>query len=313
MPALSTDKFKKVGNPGTATSLSAPGYTAGATSINVASTTNWPADTGMTFCMYEVTTVGTETVMTAGTYNEYDGVVTGATSIGSLSHVAGSGTDRNYAAGTGTVVTIMVTAGRENTLVDGLLVSHNQDGTLKAGAVDAAAVLADNVVETAKIKDANVTLPKINGGSTAGVLVNDGSGGVQALAPTLGYAQITTTFNTTSATPVAVSGLDITITVPAGGRRVKITAWSSESLNLNANCYAVTSIWDGAVGSGTKIAESVIQSAIAGMATPMIALAVVIPSAGTKTYRVGLNQSAGGTARLAAVATRPAFILAELI
>lgn len=143
--AASTDYFKKVGSPGTATTLSAPGYTAGATSITVASTTNWPTDTGVTFCMYEVTTVGTETVMTAGTYNEYDGVVTGATSIGSLSHVAGSGTDRNYAAGTGTVVTIMVTSGRENALVDGLLVQHAQDGTHTA--VTATSVSTDTISE----------------------------------------------------------------------------------------------------------------------------------------------------------------------
>lgn len=134
MPAA-TDKFKKVGNPGTATTLSAPGYTVGATSLTVASTTNHPTDTGVCASMYEVTTVGTQTVMTPGSYNEYDGVVSGATSITSLSHVAGSGTDRNYAAGTGTVVTIMVSSGRENDLIDGLLVSHDQDGTLKDGVV----------------------------------------------------------------------------------------------------------------------------------------------------------------------------------
>jgi len=48
-----------------------------------------------------------------------------------------------------------------NDLVDGLLVSFDQDGTLKAGAVDNAAVLASDVVTTAKILDANVTTAKI--------------------------------------------------------------------------------------------------------------------------------------------------------
>lgn len=44
-------------------------------------------------------------------------------------------------------------------------VSHNGDGTLKAGAVDNAAVLADNVVTTAKILDANVTNAKLATGT----------------------------------------------------------------------------------------------------------------------------------------------------
>jgi hypothetical protein len=46
-------------------------------------------------------------------------------------------------------------------ITKGTLVSHDQDGTLKAGAVDVAAVLATDVVETAKIKDLNVTTAKI--------------------------------------------------------------------------------------------------------------------------------------------------------
>jgi hypothetical protein len=41
------------------------------------------------------------------------------------------------------------------------LLSLDLDGTLKAGAVDNAAVLASNVVTTVKILDANVTTAKI--------------------------------------------------------------------------------------------------------------------------------------------------------
>lgn len=66
----------------------------------------------------------------------------------------------------------------------GILVHADQDGTLKAGAVDVAGVLASNVVTTAKILDANVTLAKIGGGSTAGVLKTNASGVVTAGALT---------------------------------------------------------------------------------------------------------------------------------
>ena len=55
-----------------------------------------------------------------------------------------------------------VTASHQSMTTKGLLVSHDQDGTLKAGAVDNAAVLASNVVETAKIKDGAVTPPKVD-------------------------------------------------------------------------------------------------------------------------------------------------------
>jgi hypothetical protein len=54
MAVSATDKFMEVGNPGSATTLSAPGYTIGNTSITVASTTNWPSATGASFAIDRV-------------------------------------------------------------------------------------------------------------------------------------------------------------------------------------------------------------------------------------------------------------------
>lgn len=64
------------------------------------------------------------------------------------------------------------------TVPDGALdaaiaVSHDADGTLKAGAVDNAAVLAANVVTTAKILDANVTADKLAADSVTTVKILD--------------------------------------------------------------------------------------------------------------------------------------------
>lgn len=157
MAASANDYFQKVGRS-TATTLSAPGYTVADTAITVASTTNWPTTTGITFAIDEVDASGNRVT---GTYNVFRGTVSSATQINNLTYVGGDA-NRNYSAGATTRVYILVSSYRDNRLVDGLLVSHDQDGTLKAGAVDGAGVLASNVVETAKIKDGAVTPEKLS-------------------------------------------------------------------------------------------------------------------------------------------------------
>lgn len=160
MAASATDYFQQVGEPGTATTLSAPGYTTGGTSINVGSTTNFPSATGVTFSIDEVETVDGEEVRVAGTYNVYRGTVATGTSINNVTWVTGDG-DRDYAAGSSTRVYVTTSTAWANRLVEGLSVSLDQDGTLKAGAVDNSAALASDVVTTAKIADANVTTAKL--------------------------------------------------------------------------------------------------------------------------------------------------------
>lgn len=62
----------------------------------------------------------------------------------------------------------------------GILIHSDQDGTLKAGAVDGAGVLASNVVTTAKILDGNVTFAKLLSTIFSGQLTtysNPGSAG----------------------------------------------------------------------------------------------------------------------------------------
>ena len=127
----------KVGSPGTATTLSVPGYTVGDTSITVGSTSNWSTDTGVVFAIDQAQVVNGVEVQVAGTYNEYVGTVASGTSVSNVSWAAGSG-NRNYAAGALTRVYIPVSATRENRIVDWGLAHANQDGTLKTTAVQAA-------------------------------------------------------------------------------------------------------------------------------------------------------------------------------
>lgn len=165
--ASNTDLLLAVGNPGTATTLSAPGYTAGASSITVGSTTSWATTTGVVFAIDEAEVIEDEEVQKPGTYNEYIGTVTDGTTVTNVDWVNGVG-DRDYAAGPLTRVYIPVSAERENRLVTWGLTHADQDGTLKAGAVDTSAVLADGVVSTAKVAGGAITSPKFS--TTAGEL-----------------------------------------------------------------------------------------------------------------------------------------------
>lgn len=128
MAAANTDKFQLVGSPGTATTLSAPGYTIAASSINVGSTTNWPTTTGVIFGIDTATIVDGEEVRVPGSYCVFAGTVNSATSINNLTLLYG--TPQNYAAGALTRVYITVSALHNDRLVGGLLVSLAQDGTV---------------------------------------------------------------------------------------------------------------------------------------------------------------------------------------
>ena len=170
-----------------------------------------------------------------------------------------------------------------------------------------------------------------NSGSVYGVAITSGvittansvgsgtivQNGVQAneLATTaisLGYAQITTNFTTTSTTAVQVTGLTTTVTIPAGGRKVKITAWTQQLIAIGGTANVTMQIWDGTVGSGTVLSSAQFASATGTLGASQIVIAVVTPAAGSKTYNVSLQTSAN-TGSLNGSTTGPAFILVEAI
>ena len=127
MAADINDKFTKVAG-GAATTLDAPGYTIGATSINLVSSTNWPTDTAVFFTIYKTEIVDGLEAEVAGTRTFWKGVVN-LLAVEDMTLVLGN--DQNYAAGSNTKVDIVVSDKQHNTLIDGLLTQHNQDGSHK--------------------------------------------------------------------------------------------------------------------------------------------------------------------------------------
>lgn len=164
------------------------------------------------------------------------------------------------------------------------------------GNLDNNNIKASAGIDGSKIADASIPAAKLATG-----------------AITLGYAQITSTFSSASASPVQVTGLSTTVTIPTGGRRVKITVFARDQFNNTNGQYCSLTIWDGTVGSGTILATNLVQFPTAAPA-PAIVMAVHTPSAGSKTYNVGISSpGSSGTASLEAAAAAPAFILVEAI
>jgi hypothetical protein len=133
MSAAATDYFTEVGNPGTATTLAAPGHSIAGSAINITSSSNWPTSSGAIFAMdtYDVSTGK----RVPGSYTEWEGVI-GTNAISGM--ILRYGTDQNYSAGSTTRVYIPVSSSRENRMAQGILLHANQDGSLKTAAVQAA-------------------------------------------------------------------------------------------------------------------------------------------------------------------------------
>ena len=148
--------------------------------------------------------------------------------------------------------------------------------------------------------------------STTGLATNAVQANQMATnAITLGYAQITSNVSIPSTPLTQVTGLTVTVTIPAGGRKVKISTYCPDFSNAAVSQSAIQ-IWDGAVGAGTQLQGADWVHSIAMSLWPSYQVAIVTPSAGSKTYNVGAKTSSG-TATYNASSTQPGFILVELI
>lgn len=234
MAASASDRFQKVGMS-TATTLSAPGYTIGNTSITVASTTNWPTDTGVTFAIDEVETVDGQEVRVAGTYNIFRGTVASATSITNLTYVGGDA-NRNYSAGASTRVYILVSYAQVNRMIDGILVEHNQDGT--HGTMTADALTVDGALA-------------VTGTSTLT--------GALTVKSWDGWISPTDTWTYVSATSFKITGSDVSSKFPVG-TKIKLTQTTVKYFYVTASSFSTDTTVTVNGGSDYSLANAAITS-----------------------------------------------------
>jgi len=128
----------------------------GATSISCGALTGWPTATAVHFVIYTTDTSGNKV---AGSQLDCKGIVSGTT-ITNIVYYAGNDAGNSI----GAIVEAGPTAMWANDLQAWGAVHADQDGTLTAGAVDNAAVLAANVVTTAAIAANSVVTASIAAG-----------------------------------------------------------------------------------------------------------------------------------------------------
>ena len=151
MPALSTDKFRKVSRKWVGQIGSGGVADAVVTTIPLSSSTNLPTDTGVMITIYRVDSSGTAT---ASKEEGVVGVVSGSDIVSALRGTEGTA----QAHSSGAVVEVLNTADNINDLVDGLLVEHNQSGTHKSALVTT--LKATGAEINTGTEDAKIVTPK---------------------------------------------------------------------------------------------------------------------------------------------------------
>jgi hypothetical protein len=202
----------------------------------------------------------------------------------------------SVAAGASSVVNANITDGRSpmaflvpylkggSSNTKGHLVPNQADGqivtTTDVGSI-IAAMLATNSVTAAKLDTAAIKLGFASLGSPVTL--------------------------TTPSSATLITGLSTTVTIPAGGRSVKLTGWTTNLGSSTGSGTVTLGLWDGSVGSGTLVAATIVVLATTQQPGGPV-MAVVTPSAGSKTYNLAITCTSGNF-----TAGAGSFILVEAI
>lgn len=129
---------------------------------------------------------------------------------------------------------------------------------------------------------------------------------------TLGYAQITSSFVGTSTVQTPITGLSTTVTVPSGGRRVKISVGARYMLSAVGPGYGVNiEVYDST--AGVVVGGLTYSNPVTNYATNPYFIATHIPPAGSRTYTVRYYTDQSASFTFAATVNNPGFILVELV
>lgn len=267
MTAGITDKFAdtyNAANPNVArvTSTRAPA----GLSLSCDNLAGWPTGTVVHFSTYKI---NTSSAVIAGSQIDWEGIVSG-NNIGTMTRITGA-TDNGNAVND--VVEMNPTAKWASNLVNGILTSIDQDGTLKAGAVDNAAVLASDVVTTAKILDGNVTEAKLTQRPSEYVFDHIASG----VVITADSAGVNKNYSITSGV------------VYLAGKRLTVAAVSAQTVGASKDRYI--DLHDNGDGTAVYVTNEVANNAASQALTAgNLRAGIVVAGATTIAAATSVNQ-----------------------
>ena len=129
----------------------------------------------------------------------------------------------------------------------------------------------------------------------------------------IGFKQITSNSTTSSTSAVALTGLSVPVIAPAN-RRVRIRVAGYNMYNDTVSHATVVDIWDGGVGSGTRIAAAAVVSGAANVYAPLTVQGFSYSTTATlKTYNAAFHVGAGSTATVEAGSDFPLQMTVELV
>lgn len=126
----------------------------------------------------------------------------------------------------------------------------------------------------------------------------------------IGYRQVTSSVNTTSATAVQITGLSIPMNAMPTLKRVKITL-VLPTLTTSGNNNAGIVVYEGTVPSGTKVAEATLSNTGVGAATNLHVSRVYNPSSASVTLNAGFYINGGSTLSTNSSSGNPTYLMIE--
>lgn len=283
--------------------------TAGASSLACDNLAGWPTASKVHFVTYKI---DSNSNPVAGTQLDCQGIVSSNT-ITSFTVIDGSDVGHSV----GDVVEMLPTAAWGQDLSDWGMAQHSRTGAHvgvnnTGGMTNVGGLSTDTLTVSS-----GTTLPAGDIG-TADIATNSITAAkLSTSAIQLGYAQITSDSTTSSATPVVGSNqLAVAVTIPAGGRNVKVTVYAYGVYTNNAGGAPILWLYSGAtVGTLTNnIQQALVPNTANGTdSRTMIYVSPTPPAAGTIAYTLALSNTGSDVTTLSAGAASPAFILVEAI
>lgn len=134
---------------------------------------------------------------------------------------------------------------------------------------------------------------------------------IESSAITLSYQQLNSNTAVTGTSYIDLSGLSVTVTVPAGGRYLEVVGYAPHVSTTSAENVVNLSLRDGS----NNIVSGLSANIRADTIQPLGAVVYVRQlAAGTYTFKLSVSRSVNsGTTTVSSASTRPSFITARLM